>query len=94
MSWKIRRARLWSSWAAPKVSDKIKVIDPLLEKADTILIGGAMAYTFKLAHGVKTGKSLIEPDHKGTALAAEEKAKKLKVNFQLPTLITFFLPSK
>jgi phosphoglycerate kinase len=68
-----------------KVSDKIKVIDRLLEKADTILIGGAMAYTFKLAHGVKTGKSLIEPDHKGTALAAEEKAKKLGVNFQLPT---------
>jgi phosphoglycerate kinase len=68
-----------------KVSDKIKVIDRLLEKADTILIGGAMAYTFKLAHGVKTGKSLVEPDHKGTALAAEEKAKKLKVNFQLPT---------
>ena len=47
-----------------KVSDKIKVIDRLLEKADTILIGGAMAYTFKLAHGVKTGKSLVEPDHK------------------------------
>ena len=68
-----------------KVSDKIKVIDRLLEKADTLLIGGAMAYTFKLAHGVKTGKSLIEPDHKSTALAAEEKAKKLKVNFQLPT---------
>src|SRR5450432_4131176 len=68
-----------------KVSDKIKVIDRLLEKADMILIGDAMAYTFKLAHGVKTGKSLIEPDHKGTALAAEEKAKKLKVNFQLPT---------
>ena len=36
-----------------KVSDKIKVIDRLLEKADTILIGGAMAYTFRLAHGVK-----------------------------------------
>ena len=68
-----------------KVSDKIKVIDRLLEKADTILIGGAMAYTFKLAHGVKTGKSLIEPEHKGTALAAEAKAKKLGVNFQLPT---------
>ena len=34
-----------------KVSDKIKVIDRLLEKADTVLIGGAMAYTFKLAHG-------------------------------------------
>ena len=68
-----------------KVSDKIKVIDRLLEKADTILIGGAMAYTFKLAHGVKTGKSLIEPDHKHTALAAEAKAAKLGVNFQLPT---------
>ena len=68
-----------------KVSDKIKVIDRLLEKADTILIGGAMAYTFKLAHGVKTGKSLIEPDHKQTALDAEAKAKKLGVNFQLPT---------
>src|ERR1035438_5493651 len=68
-----------------KVSDKIKVIDRLLEKADTILIGGAMAYTFKLAHGEKTGKSLIEPDHKQTALDAEAKAKKLKVNFQLPT---------
>jgi phosphoglycerate kinase len=39
-----------------KVSDKIKVIDRLLEKANTILIGGAMAYTFKLAHGEKTGK--------------------------------------
>jgi phosphoglycerate kinase len=68
-----------------KVSDKIKVIDRLLEKADTILIGGAMAYTFKLAHGVKTGKSLIEPDHKHTALAAEAKAAKLGVSFQLPT---------
>ena len=68
-----------------KVSDKIKVIDRLLEKADTILIGGAMAYTFKLAHGVPTGKSLVEPDHKPTALAAEAKAQKLGVNFQLPT---------
>ena len=68
-----------------KVSDKIKVIDRLLEKADTILIGGAMAYTFKLANGVKTGKSLVEPDQKETALAAEAKAKKLGVNFQLPT---------
>jgi phosphoglycerate kinase len=68
-----------------KVSDKIKVIDNLLEKANTILIGGAMAYTFKLANGEKTGKSLVEPDHKQTAIDAEAKAKKLKVNFQLPT---------
>ena len=68
-----------------KVSDKIKVIDRLLEKANTILIGGAMAYTFKLAHGEKVGKSLVEPEHKQTALNAEAKAKKLGVNFQLPT---------
>jgi phosphoglycerate kinase len=75
-----------------KVSDKIKVIDRLLEKADTILIGGAMAYTFKLAHGEKVGKSLVEPDHKQTALDAETKAKKLKVNFQLPTDIVVATP--
>jgi phosphoglycerate kinase len=75
-----------------KVSDKIKVIDKLLEKADTILIGGAMAYTFKLAHGEKVGKSLVEPDHKQTALAAEEKAKQRKVNFQLPTDIIVATP--
>ena len=68
-----------------KVSDKIKVIDRLLEKADTILIGGAMAYTFKLANGQNTGKSLIEPDHKQTALDAVAKAMQRRVNFQLPS---------
>jgi phosphoglycerate kinase len=68
-----------------KVSDKIKVIDRLLDKADTILIGGAMAYTFKLAHGGKTGKSLVEKDHTGTALAAEAKAAQRGVSFLLPT---------
>ncbi len=68
-----------------KVSDKIKVIDCLLDKADTILIGGAMAYTFKLAHGGKTGKSLVEKDHTGTALAAEAKAADRGVSFLLPT---------
>jgi phosphoglycerate kinase len=67
-----------------KVSDKIKVIDRLLEKADSILIGGAMAYTFQLAHGGKVGKSLVEPDHKQTALDAEAKAKRLNVQFVLP----------
>lgn len=68
-----------------KVSDKIKVIDRLLEKADTILIGGAMAYTFKLAHGNKTGKSLVEPDHVSTALSAESKAKARNVRFEIPS---------
>jgi phosphoglycerate kinase len=68
-----------------KVSDKIKVIDRLLEKADTILIGGAMAYTFRLAQGYQTGKSLVEPDATGIAKAALEKAKARKVKFLLPS---------
>ncbi len=45
-----------------KVSDKIKVIENLLDICDKILIGGAMAYTFALAQGGKIGKSLVEPD--------------------------------
>jgi len=67
-----------------KVSDKIKVIDRLLERADTILIGGAMTYTFRLALGRKVGKSLVEPDRVGVAKAALEQAKKRSVQFLLP----------
>ena len=68
-----------------KVSDKIKVIDRLLEKADTILIGGAMAYTFKLARGFAVGESLVEPDKTGIAQAALDKAAERGVEFLLPT---------
>jgi phosphoglycerate kinase len=67
-----------------KVSDKIKVIDRLLEKADAMIIGGAMAYTFKLAQGRRVGKSLVEPDKTGIALAALGKAKARGVNLLLP----------
>jgi len=67
-----------------KVSDKIKVIDRLLEKADSILIGGAMAYTFRLAQGHKTGKSLVEPDKGEIAKSALAKAQARKVQFLLP----------
>jgi phosphoglycerate kinase len=67
-----------------KVSDKITVIDRLLEKADTILIGGAMAYTFRLAQGAKTGKSLVEADKVDVAKAALAKAKTRSVQFLLP----------
>ncbi len=67
-----------------KVSDKIMVIDRLLEKADTILIGGAMAYTFELAKGSSVGKSLSEPDKVEIARAALNKAQKLGVKFLLP----------
>ncbi len=68
-----------------KVSDKIKVIDRLLEKADAILIGGAMAYTFKLADGIRVGKSLVEPDKTEVAMAAVTKAKQKGVTFLIPT---------
>jgi phosphoglycerate kinase len=67
-----------------KVSDKIKVIDRLLDKANTILIGGAMAYTFALAQGKKIGNSLSEPDKIDIARQALEKAKAKGVKFLLP----------
>ncbi len=67
-----------------KVSDKITVIDALLEKADCMLIGGAMAYTFALAEGRTVGNSLSEPDKVETARAALDKAKAKGVKFLLP----------
>jgi 3-phosphoglycerate kinase len=67
-----------------KVSDKISVIDALLDKADRILIGGAMAYTFKLAQGGKVGDSLSEPDKVETARKALDKAAEKGVEFLLP----------
>ena len=73
-----------------KVSDKIKVIDKLLDKADNIIIGGAMAYTFAMAAGKKVGNSLCEPDKVQLALDALSKARDKGVRFLLPvdTLIT------
>ena len=67
-----------------KVSDKILVIDRLLEKADALLIGGAMAYTFRLAQGCKTGKSLVEADKAEVAKSALAKAQQRGVKFLLP----------
>lgn len=67
-----------------KVSDKISVIDVLLDKADRILIGGAMAYTFKLAEGEGVGNSLAEPDKVEVARSALEKARRKGVDFLLP----------
>ncbi len=68
-----------------KVSDKIAVIDHLLDKVDTLIIGGAMAYTFQNAKGQTTGKSLIEADKIEIARAALEKAKRNNVALLLPT---------
>jgi phosphoglycerate kinase len=67
-----------------KVSDKIEVINALLDKVDALLIGGAMAYTFLNAQGQSTGKSLTEPDKVDVARAALAKAEKRGVKFLLP----------
>ena len=61
-----------------KVSDKLPVIRSLLRRADRVLIGGAMAYTFAAARGFSTGRSLVEPDRIGEAAALlEEHADRL-----------------
>ncbi len=67
-----------------KVSSKIGVINNLLEIADTIIIGGGMAYTFSAAQGAKIGDSLLEEDWKGYALEMIEKAKAKGVKLLLP----------
>jgi len=77
-----------------KVSDKIKVIDRLLEKADSILVGGAMAYTFRLAQGYATGKSLVEADKMDVAQSALAKAKAKNVQFLLPVDDVIAVPVK
>jgi len=68
-----------------KVSDKIPVIQNLLDKADHILIGGAMAYTFFKAQGYDVGKSLVEEDKKELALEILKKAQAGKLDFVLPS---------
>ena len=67
-----------------KVKDKIDLIDNLLDKADTIMVGGAMAYTFLRAQGYTLGKSLVEKDKVPMARQILEKAEKLGTRFLLP----------
>ena len=67
-----------------KVSDKIGVIDSLLDKVDTLMIGGGMAYTFFKAQGYNVGNSLCEVEKTGLALQAMEKAKAKGVKLLLP----------
>lgn len=67
-----------------KVSDKINVINAFLEKASTILIGGAMTYTFALAQNEKVGSSLTEPDKVSVAKDCLKRAKEKGVQILLP----------
>ncbi|HAY71378.1 MAG TPA: phosphoglycerate kinase [Saprospirales bacterium] len=67
-----------------KVSDKIQLLDTLIQKADNILIGGGMAFTFIRALGGKIGNSLLEADYLTLALELLEKAKARGVQIYLP----------
>ncbi len=67
-----------------KVSDKIAVINNLLDKVDTLIIGGGMAYTFMKAKGYEVGKSLLEADKVEYAKEMIEKAAAKGVNFLIP----------
>ena len=67
-----------------KVSDKIAVINNLLEKVDTLIIGGGMAYTFLKAQGYEVGSSLVEADRIDYAKEMIEKAAEKGVKFLLP----------
>jgi phosphoglycerate kinase len=67
-----------------KVSDKIAVIENLLTKVDTLIIGGAMAYTFLKAQGVEVGKSRVEEDKLDLAREILAKAKRRQIKFLLP----------
>jgi phosphoglycerate kinase len=67
-----------------KVSDKIEIIESLLGKADHILIGGAMAYTFLKAQGLGVGRSLVEDDQLEVAMVILDKARTNAVSFHLP----------
>lgn len=68
-----------------KVSDKIELIERLMDKVDNLIIGGGMAYTFAKAEGGKIGKSLVEEDKLDLAKSLVEKAKAKGVNLLLPT---------
>ena len=67
-----------------KVSSKISVIENLLDKVDTLIIGGGMSYTFSKALGGEVGKSLLEEDYCEYALKMLDKAKEKGVNLMLP----------
>ena len=67
-----------------KVSDKIQLLERLIDIMDNILIGGGMAYTFIAAQGGKIGTSLCEPDFKELALKIMEKAKNQNTKIYLP----------
>lgn len=68
-----------------KISDKLKVVDNLLERVDSLVVGGGMAYTFLAAEGVSVGDSLVEEDLVETVRASLSKARERGVAVHLPS---------
>jgi phosphoglycerate kinase len=68
-----------------KVSDKLAVVDSLIERVDALLIGGAMAFTILAAQGANVGRSLVEEDRFEDVLAAQAKAKEKGILLELPS---------
>lgn len=75
---------MYQYFGGAKVSDKIGVIDNLIEKVDTLMIGGGMAYTFFKAMGYEVGNSICEIDKIDLAKELMEKAKERNVKLLLP----------
>ena len=66
------------------MSDKLGVIDALLDRVDALLVGGAMAFTLLAADGGEVGGSLVEPDRFGAVLATRERARAKGIPIELP----------
>ena len=68
-----------------KISDKLGVVNALIDRVDALLIGGAMAFSFLAAQGIEVGASLVEPDRYGECLAALDRAKERGIELVLPS---------
>ncbi len=68
-----------------KISDKLGVVNALIDRVDALLIGGAMAFSFLAARGIEVGASLVEPDRYGDCLTALDRAKERGVDIVLPS---------
>ena len=66
---------LFTAFPRKSISSKIPVIENLLDKVDTLIIGGGMAYTFMAAHGEPVGKSLLEEDYKQYDMGRHKESK-------------------
>ena len=82
--WEIRRGLFVAIIGGAKVSDKIGVLENLIEKVDKIIVGGGMAFTFLKAAGYDIGKSLCEARYAGSGRKITDKAKQKNVQFLLP----------